>query len=326
VGNHALKITTDTGYHRPKVQQIFVAEQSSQNIDAQLEVITGALVIGSQPPGAEILIDGESRGTTPLKLAALPIGVRRLEARKKGFTPRVMEVVVREGDSRVTNIELLTLGSIEVTCKAPEADLAGVTIHMGQDAPIRSATHRFEQVATGIHTVTCTSPKGHFVSEKITVSPGEMERRTFDLNDPSVLLAAWEDKRSGYIWGTRGLIALGLGAGIYGAMQYSEAGTQDDELAAAQGRFLSAVGEEDLALAKADVLTAQSGRNDAANMATLGLGLAGASLVGAVVTYLMAPERPNVGKYADGPPPGTPRLSFSLLPSARPGLWLGVGF
>ena len=50
------------------------------------------------------------------------------------------------------------------------------------------------------------------------------------------------------------------------------------------------------------------------------------SLVGALVSYLMAPERPNVGTYADSLSPSAPRLSVSLLPSLRPGLWLGLQF
>ena len=326
VGNHAVKFTTDTGYHRADVRQIFVAVQSRQEVSATLEVITGGLVIGTQPTGAKIFLDGKSQGTSPVKIPKVPIGVRRLEARMKGFTPKVMDVVVREGDSRVTNIELLTLGTIEVTCKAPPEDVAGVTIRHNEQPPVRASTLRLERLPTDEHTITCRSPRGHFITERIAVTPGSLRQVTLDLTDPDVLIAAWEAKRSKYNWSTLGLVAVGVAGGVFGKGKLDEANTHDDELKDATSKFLAASDEQVLAAAKADVLAAQTARNDAATMAYVGLGVGAAGLVSALITYLLAPQRPTVGEYADGATGAGSKLTLLPMTDATAGVQFGMRF
>ena len=48
-------------------------------------------MVQSEPAGAEVTVNGESRGTTPLELLDLPLGVYELSLRLKGYEPVTRE-------------------------------------------------------------------------------------------------------------------------------------------------------------------------------------------------------------------------------------------
>ena len=50
-----------------------------ENVDLELRQTTGLLLVESVPQGAEVLIEGVSRGTTPLLLSDLPFGEYRID-------------------------------------------------------------------------------------------------------------------------------------------------------------------------------------------------------------------------------------------------------
>jgi TonB family protein len=52
----------------------------------------GRLLVESQPPGAEVSVNGDYRGITPLDLAGLPLGEYEVRMELKGFEPRTQTV------------------------------------------------------------------------------------------------------------------------------------------------------------------------------------------------------------------------------------------
>jgi hypothetical protein len=58
---------------------------------------TGSVRILSLPPGAEIYLDGEYRGTTPATVTAVPAGNHTLEMRESGYDRWSAPVTVRAG-------------------------------------------------------------------------------------------------------------------------------------------------------------------------------------------------------------------------------------
>ncbi len=56
--------------------------------------VTRKLFIRSEPPGAEVLLDGEVVGTTPYEQEFLSYGVRRVELRLPGFQREVQAIDV----------------------------------------------------------------------------------------------------------------------------------------------------------------------------------------------------------------------------------------
>lgn len=58
----------------------------------------GRLLVRSMPPGAEVVVNGESRGTTPMALSELPYGVYEVEVRLAGYGSRRARLTLDEGD------------------------------------------------------------------------------------------------------------------------------------------------------------------------------------------------------------------------------------
>jgi len=67
-------------------------------------VVTGRAVINSNPPGAQVLIDGEPRGTTPVDVL-LPAGVHTLQL-QQGAAIRTLPLEVAENQTSAQYIEL----------------------------------------------------------------------------------------------------------------------------------------------------------------------------------------------------------------------------
>ena len=58
----------------------------------------GRLLVRSMPPGAEVIVNGESRGATPLALAELPYGPYEVEVTLAGYPSRRERFVLDAGD------------------------------------------------------------------------------------------------------------------------------------------------------------------------------------------------------------------------------------
>ncbi len=80
----------------------------------------GRLLVRSMPPGAEVIVNGESRGTTPLALAELPYGPYEVEVVLAGYPSRREQLMLDAGDP---------IGSLNADLAAPPvgAPVAGGT-------------------------------------------------------------------------------------------------------------------------------------------------------------------------------------------------------
>ncbi|MBI4617398.1 MAG: PQQ-binding-like beta-propeller repeat protein [Planctomycetes bacterium] len=82
------------------------------------------LRIRTDPPDAEIAVDGETVGMGEVDLTVWPPGTRTLEARREGYVPVVWEVEMRAGTSHEETIELpARAGSIRVESDPPGAEI-----------------------------------------------------------------------------------------------------------------------------------------------------------------------------------------------------------
>jgi len=81
------------------------------SLDETLEAVqTGALAVDVKPRGAEVLLDGELLGNTPLKASDIPVGPHELLVRKTNFDPYSAQITVRPG-------EMLPFGDFELKDK-----------------------------------------------------------------------------------------------------------------------------------------------------------------------------------------------------------------
>jgi TonB family protein len=79
----------------------------------ELPAITGFLRVVTQPSGATVILNGQTRGATPLELPELALGAHEVKLELRGFTPAAQRVLL--------------------TAEAPQAE---VTVTLARSAPV----------------------------------------------------------------------------------------------------------------------------------------------------------------------------------------------
>jgi hypothetical protein len=138
---------------------------------------TGTLTVTSNPTGAQVLVDRESKGITPTTLT-LPVGSHNVELRGVG-EPRTISVAIAAGAQLAQYIELAntssTMGRLQI-----KTEPAGATVTI--DAlPRGTAPITVGNLDPGEHTVVLTSDAGT-VTQTVTIEAGV----TASLNVPIV--------------------------------------------------------------------------------------------------------------------------------------------
>ena len=81
---------------------------------------TGVLDIKSIPSQAEIYIDSELKGKTPLTLYNFPVGTYKLVAKKGGYIDFEKEVIVKVGRTEEVEAELIPIKKVEIVDDKPD--------------------------------------------------------------------------------------------------------------------------------------------------------------------------------------------------------------
>jgi hypothetical protein len=105
---------------------------------------SGRLVVDSLPAGAEVTVDGERAGSTPIELEVAP-GRHQVVWRLAGHRPRGRSVDVRGGEALDLREQLVTLGGAPIAAASPGRLLpppAGAAWRVTPPAPISSAPSR----------------------------------------------------------------------------------------------------------------------------------------------------------------------------------------
>ena len=123
-GTYTVKLTRE-GY-KDLVTTVKVSEEQASKVEGNLVMVPkpvepepmGSLQITSDPPGAEILIDGTTSGKTPTKLENVTAGSHNIKLRQKGFKDFVANVTVSAGQAAEVKGDLESLiGMLKVRVK-----------------------------------------------------------------------------------------------------------------------------------------------------------------------------------------------------------------
>lgn len=121
-GEHLI-VATKTGYQEER-RTITLEPGESLAVDLKLQPICGLVLVHSSPPGAEVEVNGASRGKTPLLLTDLPLGSYRLKISAPGYLTKEIELKL---ESRVpTKVEASLrsdTATLVVTSEPPGARL-----------------------------------------------------------------------------------------------------------------------------------------------------------------------------------------------------------
>jgi hypothetical protein len=128
---------------------------------------TGTLTVNSNPTGAQVVVDGESKGVTPTTVT-LQAGTHALELRGVG-EPRTMSVAVTSGAQLSQYIELAngpsTMGKLQIRTEPPGAQVTIDALPRGT-SPITIGN-----LDPGEHAVVLTSDAGS-VTQSVTIEAG----------------------------------------------------------------------------------------------------------------------------------------------------------
>ncbi len=87
-------------------QSLHLSPGQKITLSFRLEPLYGFVLVRSFPDGAEVEVDGVSRGKTPLLIPEFPLGTHKIFLQKSGFSPKTLEVTVRDRSPLLIETEL----------------------------------------------------------------------------------------------------------------------------------------------------------------------------------------------------------------------------
>lgn len=88
------------------VQEVTVGRDETEFLRLQLPLKPSFLSVTSQPVGADVYVDGEKIGTTPLASKKLAAGAHALVVKKPGYEPAELEFSTSGGEKKALSIKL----------------------------------------------------------------------------------------------------------------------------------------------------------------------------------------------------------------------------
>ena len=129
----------------------------------------GSLVIQSTVEGAEVLVDEDSRGFTPIEPLSLAPGEHTVRVRRPGYTEFDDVVTIAPGRTLEVEVDLIALAMVVTVRSNP--DEARVFV----DGTFRGQTPIELELVDGEHTLRVAAPRYHADERTITARPGETE-------------------------------------------------------------------------------------------------------------------------------------------------------
>jgi hypothetical protein len=134
---------------------------------ASMMKLPGFIVLQSTPSGAEIVVNGQKIGTTPLQFD-LVAGSYQLELRKPLFYPDASVFEVKENETKeITRALRSRSGYLTVVCNQP-----GASVYL-DEKPVGTIPFDRRSVESGKHTLRVDQPFYHSASETIVIADGE---------------------------------------------------------------------------------------------------------------------------------------------------------
>ncbi len=112
-GTHRLSIASP-GYQAKEVE-VTLEGRTPLKQDVSLMSDSGTIAVTSDPAGAEVLINGISRGKAPCRVDRIPGGSVTLEVKADGFQPHTRDVSLAAGEVQTVEVQLKPLpGTLRV--------------------------------------------------------------------------------------------------------------------------------------------------------------------------------------------------------------------
>ena len=119
-GMHRLSLALP-GYQTKEIN-VNLAGRTPVRETVELLADSGTINVQSDPSGAEVLINGITRGSTPCKIERIPGGAVKLEVRQAGYVPHSRDIALAAGEEQSVTIPLKPLpGTLRIVSIPPQA-------------------------------------------------------------------------------------------------------------------------------------------------------------------------------------------------------------
>ena len=178
-----------TGYHTVEVdypgyeayvRNVYVDNGANAGVYADLAglVTYGSLFVDSTPRGADVYVDGNYQGTSPITVGGMTVGAHQVELHLAGYEVLTSTENVAVGQGTVVNLVLTPhsllsdYGSIDITSNIPGALVYLDGIYKG--SILSGNTFNIISVSPGSHTILLHVPGYSDVTQTVEVYAGQI--------------------------------------------------------------------------------------------------------------------------------------------------------
>ncbi len=161
---------------RPEHRTVTIDDGGRTSLNARLAPVTGILVVTSEPPGADLAIDGVSYGKTPALVTTLPLGSYRADLTLAGYKPKVVEIAMKDRTPVKATASLTSdSATLAIAC-----DLPAVSISLN-GVPHGTAPCTIERIPAGEVELSATARGYRPFTQKMLLGEGETRTVTLQL-------------------------------------------------------------------------------------------------------------------------------------------------
>jgi hypothetical protein len=162
------------GWDEAYVPKVAVFEDSVTTIHQDFNVSTQQVQIVSNPPGAQILVDGTPSGETP-NFVTLSYGTHRIELRRVGYEETQTDITAPvQGDRVEIAMTKLAKGTL-VLAIVPFAD-----VYVNGESVGRERTRYVASLDPGNYAIRLSNPNYEPIEEQLEILPGDSTVKTYN--------------------------------------------------------------------------------------------------------------------------------------------------
>ena len=190
-GYHTVEV--DYSGYEAYITNVYLDTGASMQVDANLVSLVnyGSLFVDSIPQGADVYVDGNYEGTSPVTVNSLTEGGHQVELHLAGYEVLTTTERVAGGQGTVVNLAMIPyssssgLGSIDIT-----SNLQGALVYLDgiyKGSTISGNTFNLISVSPGSHTVLLHIPGYTDFTQTVEVNSGQISYVNAVLNQATVI-------------------------------------------------------------------------------------------------------------------------------------------
>jgi hypothetical protein len=147
--------------------------------ESSVQATAKALItVDSNPADAEVWVNGQFKGTTPLQMDGIKPGNYQLTVKKQGFTDFTDRINLRSGQNKNLIAELSSLaGGIQITTNPPSATI----ILDGNVLKDSRTPAKLDNIPVGVHKLEIKKDGYASVNSEVEIKRGEVFSKNFDM-------------------------------------------------------------------------------------------------------------------------------------------------